>query len=80
MATLQVRNLPDDVYFELCKEAKKQHRTISQQAIVTLVNGLKINQYANQNRLDLLKRLKAEKKPTIALSDPTKLIRQNRDR
>jgi len=41
MAALQIRSLPPEVYEALAEEAKKQRRSINQQAIVTLKRGLR---------------------------------------
>jgi plasmid stability protein len=45
MAILQIRDLPDDLYADLRREAERSHRSISQQAIVELrkAQGLDTN-------------------------------------
>ncbi len=40
MASLQVRNLPENIYNALYQLAKDSHRSLTQQAIVTLELGL----------------------------------------
>ena len=48
MAVLQVRNFPDDLYETLRERAKKEHRSITQQAIVSLRTDLA----AEQNQIE----------------------------
>jgi len=40
MPSLQVRELPENIYLQLCQEAEKQHRSIAQQAVAILARGL----------------------------------------
>ena len=60
MAILQVRDLPDQIYEKLKKEAQKKHRSLSQQAIVTLAKGLDAPYNAKEMRLMLLESLQVE--------------------
>ena len=43
MPSIQVRDLPEQIYRKLKINAKKDHRSLSQQAIVTLKKGLGID-------------------------------------
>jgi len=40
MPTIQIRDLPEHLHYKLKEEAGKQHRSLSQQAIVVLSKGL----------------------------------------
>jgi plasmid stability protein len=53
MAVLQVRDIPDDVYLELNNRAKKEQRSITQEAIVLLkqANQLPRSRAARYERL-----------------------------
>ena len=41
MPTLVIKSLPDDIYLRLKNAAKNQHRSMTQQAIVVLDQGLR---------------------------------------
>jgi len=57
MAVLQVRDIPDDVYLELNNRAKKEQRSITQEAIVLLKQALNQSQKNIDNRLHYLDKL-----------------------
>ena len=82
MATLQVRDLPDQIYEKLKKEAKLKHRSLAQQAIVTLAKGLEIHNNPKERRAVLLQNLVNEQQDikNYKLSDPEKIIREDRER
>ncbi len=40
MPSLQIRELPENIYYLLQENAKKNHRSLSREAIVTLSKGL----------------------------------------
>jgi plasmid stability protein len=82
MATLQVRDLPDQIYEKLKKEAREKHRSLAQQAIVTLAKGLDTSYDARERRSLLLDNLHKEKndQKRYNLSDPVKIIREDRER
>ena len=82
MPSLQVRELPEHIYFQLCHEAEKQHRSIAQQAVAALARGLELDPDPKSRRISLLQRINAEQ---IALKvvtpiDPALLIREDRER
>ncbi|GAB4407430.1 MAG: hypothetical protein OHK0039_09890 [Bacteroidia bacterium] len=54
MPTLQVRDLPDHLYRALKQAARAEHRSLSQQAIVTLARGLALGVDHRQRRAGLL--------------------------
>lgn len=82
MPALQVRELPDQVYRKLQEQAAKEHRSLAQQAIVTLAKGLGLIESPKRRRADLLKSLM--ERPVMTKSDdlisPVDLVRQDRDR
>lgn len=82
MTTLQVRDLPDQIYEKLKKEAKKKHRSLAQQAVVTLAKGLETPYSPKEKRSLLLENLSEDKlnNQTFKLSDPVKIIREDRER
>jgi hypothetical protein len=81
MPVLQIRNLPDALYQTLVRKAAEERRSLSQQAIVALSKGLgdEIDPKTRVRRvLAEIKRLHAGRGKS--LSDPAKLIREDRDR
>ncbi|MEH1769152.1 MAG: Arc family DNA-binding protein [Nostoc sp.] len=88
MATLYVRNLPDDLYAKLQELAASEHRSINAQVITLLEQALKTEaqQTEEERRKNVPKlleeiRLRREKLPSdIEWPDSTAMIREDRDR
>ncbi|MFN6484413.1 MULTISPECIES: FitA-like ribbon-helix-helix domain-containing protein [unclassified Nostoc] len=88
MATLYVRNLPDDLYTKLQELAASQHRSINAQVITLLEQALKTEgqQIEDQKRQNVLKVLEESRQrrrvnpADFGLPDSTELIREDRDR
>ncbi|MEH2079592.1 MAG: Arc family DNA-binding protein [Nostoc sp.] len=88
MATLYVRNLPDDLYAKLQELAASQHRSINAQVITLLEQALKTKaqQIEDQKRQNVLKVLEESRDrrclnpADFGLPDSTELIREDRDR
>jgi hypothetical protein len=81
MPLLQVRDFPADIYEEISFEAKRQNRTIAQQAIVLIKKGLGEEISVKEQRRRLLERIKSRDIPeSVKAIDPVKLIREDRDR
>jgi antitoxin FitA len=88
MATLYVRNLPDDLYAKLQELAASEHRSINAQVITLLEQALKTEtqQTEDERRKNVPKlleeiRLRREQLPTnIEWPDSTAMIREDRDR
>ncbi len=81
MASLQIRELPDDVYQALSLKAEQEGRSLAQQAIAEL-RKLPAAQ-ARKLRLETLERIRADlsNRPGRNLTfDSTALIREDRDR
>ncbi len=88
MATLYVRNLPDDLYAKLQELAASQHRSINAQVITLLEQALKTEaqQIKDQKQQNVLKVLEGSRQrrrvnpADFGLPDSTQLIREDRDR
>lgn len=80
MPSLQVRELPENIYLLLQEKAKKSHRSIASEAIVTLAKGLKTSPSQKDRRLKLLKIINENPRIGKELIDPVHLIREDRDR
>ena len=88
MATLNLLNIPDDLYERLQELAQAEHRSIDDQVITILQNALEIKtqQTEDERRKNVLKlleesRLRREKLPKdIEWPDSTALLREDRDR
>ena len=88
MATLYVRNLPDDLYERLQEIAKVENRSINAQVITLLQQALSSHtqETEDQRRKNVPKlleeiRRRRESLPTdVEWLDSTELIREDRDR
>lgn len=81
MATLEIRDLPDDVYEALSFRAQAENRSPAQQAIVELRRIPELT--ARERRLEILKELRTriERDGTCRLSrTPEDFIREDRER
>lgn len=81
MPSLQIRNLPEDVYEILALRARREQRSLAQQAVADLRRLPELE--AKEGRLQVLARIRKEfgmKVPTQAYSPPEDLIRQDRAR
>lgn len=82
MPSLQIRELPERIYNKLRLEAKKEHRSFSQQAIVSLEKGLGMTENATQRRMTVVEKI-MENAGTFqadGLADPADLVREDRER
>ena len=83
MASLQIRKLPENIYFLLQQRAEAEHRSIAQEAIVLLAKGLDTSTSPKERHARLLQRIeeKAElNSGTAAKLNPVGLIREDRKR
>ena len=82
MPSLQVRELPDNIYHLLQERAQTKHRSLAQEAIVVLAKGLETSTTNKQRRQQVLAKIAA----TAAVSteanavDPLIWIHEGRDR
>ena len=58
MPSLQIRDLPEELYKALKGKAEKERRSIAQQAVVSLSEALQLDINYKENRKDYLKKLK----------------------
>ena len=81
MPSLQVRELPEPMFQKLKAEAERQHRSLAQQAVVTLERGLGQAEDPRSRRRRVLDGIAGG--PLIdadSLPDPAALIREDRGR
>ena len=82
MPSIQVRDLPEQIYNKIKNNAQKDHRSLSQQAIVTLKKGLGIDENHKERRRILVDQIMSRRVAfdIAKLEDPVNLIREDRDR
>jgi antitoxin FitA len=80
MPTLQVRDLPEDVYTQLNYLAEKEHRSLAQETIVILKEGLVIKLGNRDRRKKLLEEHNILGIDCNKFPDPVTLIREDRER
>jgi hypothetical protein len=79
MPSLQIRDIPEDVYDALAERANRQRRSLAQQAIADLARIPELE--SRRTRQAVIERLRAYTPvmPKNAL-DPVKIIRDDRSR
>ena len=80
MPTLQVRDLPEDIYIRLNMIAKEENRSIAQQTIVLLKESLGLHINNKLRRKALLERIDARSVPKGKEINQVELIREDRER
>jgi len=82
MPSIQVRDLPEQIYSKIKNNAQKDHRSLSQQAIVTLKKGLGIDENHKERRRILVDQIMSRRVDfdIAKLENPVNLIREDRDR
>jgi len=80
MPTLQVRDLPEDVYIQLNYLAEKEHRSLAQETIVLLKEGMDTKLGNKERRKRLLEKMKMLDIDGNIVTDPVTFIREDRDR
>jgi plasmid stability protein len=81
MPSLQIRDLPDDLYQRLCLRAQRAHRSLAQQALNDLCSAT--GRGSAEARRALLERIAtdaANGPQTPAITPPEQLIRDDRER
>ena len=79
MPTLQVRDLPLELYNKLSYLAEKEHRSLAQQTIVLLKEGVEGRLDSQSRRRKLLESFEGLRVDTTGLPTPEELIREDRD-
>ena len=79
MASLQIRELPEDVYQALAARARREGRSLAQQAIVELRRLPEVE--SKERRRAVLARIsdRALEGTHRAMEDPVDLVREDRD-
>jgi hypothetical protein len=80
MPTLQVRDLPEDIYIRLNMIAKEENRSIAQQTIVLLKESLGLHINNKLRRKALLEKIDERPIPKGREIDQVELIREDRER
>ncbi len=80
MPTLQVRDLPEDVYNQIHYLAEKEHRSLAQETIVLLKESLSTKLGNRERRRKLLIKIAELNINGKDLPDPVQLIREDRER
>lgn len=78
MPSLQIRDLPDDVYAALAWRAERAGRSLAQQALAEL--RAVSSRSDRSRRLRLLEQLSDREAPDAQLPTPEELIRKDRSR
>jgi plasmid stability protein len=80
MPTLQVRDLPEEIYNQLNYLAQKEHRSLSQETIVILKEGITAKLGNKERRRKLLEKGIPLEIEGQGLPDPVELVREDRQR
>ena len=80
MPTLQVRDLPKDIYISLKMAANKENRSIAQQTIILLKEALGLHKNNKLKRQALLEKISQKDYPSSDDIDTVILIREDRER
>ena len=80
MPTLQVRDLPEDIYIQLNYLAEKEHRSLAQETIVLLQKGMGSKLGNKERRKRLLEKINSFEIDGSKFPDPVELIREDRER
>jgi len=78
MPSLQIRDMPDDLYQALAERAQKQRRSMAQQAVADLQKIEELE--ARRRREDVIDRLRKTTNVQRKLTDPVRLVREDRER
>lgn len=80
MPTLQVRDLPEELYVQLSYLAEKEHRSLAQETIVLLKEGMERKLGNKERRRKILERMKSLDIDGSKAADPVALVREDRER
>ena len=81
MPTLQIRDLPEDIYERLAEQARREHRSLAQQATALLERGLGDPGRARVRRKALLERIAgSERSLPGGIPTPEELLGEDRNR
>jgi hypothetical protein len=83
---IQVRDVPEPIYRLLADLAEKEHRSLAQQTLAVLARGLGVGSGPKARRKNLLAEIAGSSSGAgnphraRALSDPVRIIREDRKR
>ncbi len=77
MASLQIRDMPENVYEALAERARRQRRSLAQQAVSDLSRIEELE--ARQRREVVVERLR-DQRSRRRISDPVRIVRTDRER
>ena len=81
MPSLQIRNLPDDLYQTLTLRAEQAHRSLAQQALIELRRATgRENSGQRERILEMISRDIAGQGARTPHAPPERLLREDRDR
>ena len=69
MATLTIKNLPDDLYQALKQKAASHHRSLNNEAIVSLVQAVQQYETSPQDILQQARRVRIQNNRCIILTN-----------
>jgi hypothetical protein len=81
MPTIQIRNVPQHIYTAPVDQARSERRSLAQQTIVVLARGLNVETDHHARRREVFRKIRQlDHTPYRHLSNPARLIRQDRER
>ena len=81
MASLQIRDMPDDLYESLKLKAEKDHRSLGQQAVILLREALMNGGRDSSRRAEALKKIQSSRIATRSKDiDVVERIQEDRGR
>ncbi len=80
MPTLQVRDLPEDIYTQINYLAEKEHRSLAQETIVLLKEGITKKLKNKERRRKILEEISNLDIDGNKYPDPVELLREDRER
>lgn len=80
MATLHVRNVPDEIYQRLREKAEASNRSLSAEVVVLLRGALDDRKTSQREVLDEIRRRRSFRPADLGAPDSTTLLREDRNR
>jgi antitoxin FitA len=80
MATLHVRNVPDEIYQRLREKAEASNRSLSAEVVVLLRGALDDRKTSQREVLDEIRRRRSFRPADLGAPDSTSLLREDRNR